>query len=105
MAQAVTEANFDEMVLSSDLPVLVDFWAQWCGPCLAIGPSIDEIATEMEGQANVFKLDVDANNDIMVRYGVMSIPALLVFKGGQEVDRHVGAAPKAKLKDLIQRHV
>ena len=104
MAQAVTEANFDEMVLSSDLPVLVDFWAQWCGPCLAIGPSIDEIATEMEGQANVFKLDVDANNDIMVRYGVMSIPALLVFKGGQEVDRHVGAAPKAKLKDLIQRH-
>lgn len=93
------------MVLSSDLPVLVDFWAQWCGPCLAIGPSIDEIATEMEGQANVFKLDVDANNDIMVRYGVMSIPALLVFKGGQEVDRHVGAAPKAKLKDLIQRHV
>lgn len=105
MAQAVTEANFDEKVLGSDLPVLVDFWAQWCGPCLAIGPSIDEIATEMEGQAQVFKLDVDANNDIMVRYGVMSIPALLVFKGGQEVDRHVGAAPKAKLKDLIQRHV
>jgi len=100
---AVTSSSFDQSVLKSDVPVLVDFWAEWCGPCKAIGPSIEQLATEYAGKAKVFKLDVDSEGDLAQQYGVMSIPALLVFKGGKEVDRMVGAAPKAQIAALIDR--
>ncbi len=100
---AVTSTNFQQQVLESDVPVLVDFWAEWCGPCKAIGPSIEQLATEYAGKAKVFKLDVDSEGDLAQQYGVMSIPALLVFKGGKEIDRMVGAAPKAQIAALIDR--
>jgi len=100
---SVTSTSFEESVLKSDVPVLVDFWAEWCGPCKAIGPSIEQLATEYAGKAKVFKLDVDSEGDLAQQYGVMSIPALLVFKGGKEVDRMVGAAPKAQIAALIDR--
>ena len=100
---AVTSDSFEQSVLKSNIPVLVDFWAEWCGPCKAIGPSIEQLATEYAGKAKVFKLDVDSEGDIAQQYGVMSIPALLVFKGGKEVDRMVGAAPKAQIAALIDR--
>ena len=100
---AVTSSSFEQDVLKSDVPVLVDFWAEWCGPCKAIGPSIEALAEEYAGKAKVFKLDVDSEGDLAQQYGVMSIPALLVFKGGKEVDRMVGAAPKPQIAALIDR--
>jgi len=100
---AVTGSDFDEKVLKSDVPVLVDFWAEWCGPCKAIGPSVEQLATEYAGKARVFKLDVDQDPNIASNYGVMSIPALLVFKGGKVVDQMVGAAPKSTIAQLIER--
>lgn len=102
---AVSTADFEKEVLQSDLPVLVDFWATWCRPCIAIGPSVEEIATEMTGKAKVFKVNVDEEGDVAMKYGVTSIPALLVFKGGQMVDHLVGAYPKDQIKALIERHV
>jgi thioredoxin 1 len=83
----------------------VDFWAEWCGPCKAIGPYVEEIASEYSGKARVFKVDVDSDHELAAKYGIMSIPALLVFKGGKEVDRHVGAMPKAGIQGLIDRHL
>ena len=100
---AITTSEFDQQVLASDVPVLVDFWAEWCGPCKAIGPSIEQLAAEYDGKAKVFKLDVDNDGELASKYGVMSIPALVVFKGGKEVDRMVGAAPKAQIAALIDR--
>jgi thioredoxin 1 len=100
---AVTSSEFNEKVLSSDVPVLVDFWAEWCGPCKAIGPSVEQLATEYAGKAKVLKVDVDREGDLAMKYGVMSIPALLVFKGGKVVDSMVGAAPKAQIAALIDR--
>jgi thioredoxin 1 len=102
---AINEAQFDQEVLGSDVPVLVDFWAEWCGPCKAIGPSIEQLASEYAGRAKVYKLDVDSNGSIAMKYGVMSIPALIVFKGGKEAERMVGAAPKAVIAQLLDRHV
>lgn len=102
---AVSSTEFDQQVLQSEVPVLVDFWAEWCGPCKAIGPSIEELAQEYSGRAKVFKVDVDANGDIAERYGIMSIPALLVFKGGKVVDQMIGAAPKANIQALLDRAI
>lgn len=102
---AVTSAEFQSKVLDSPIPVLVDFWAEWCGPCRMIAPAVEELAREYAGRAAVYKLDVDANQDIAMKYRVMSIPTLLVFKGGKVVDQHVGAAPKQALAQLIERNL
>ena len=102
---AVSSNEFDSKVLQSEVPVLVDFWAEWCGPCKAIGPSVEQLAAEYEGKAKVYKLDVDSNGDIAERYGVMSIPALLVFKGGKVVDQMIGAAPKPNIAALLDRAI
>jgi thioredoxin 1 len=96
-------AEFNEKVLNSDVPVLVDFWATWCGPCKAIAPAVEELAAEYAGKAKVFKVDVDQNGEIAAQYGVMSIPALFVFKGGKVVDKQVGAGPKTQIAALIDR--
>ncbi|CAN5726327.1 thioredoxin [soil metagenome] len=100
---AVTTAEFEDKVLNSEVPVLVDFWAEWCGPCRAIGPHIEQLATEYDGKAKVYKLDVDREGDIASRYGVMSIPALMVFKGGKVVGQMVGAQPKPNIAALIDK--
>lgn len=100
---AVTSAEFGEHVLNSQVPVLVDFWAEWCGPCKAIGPTVEQLAAEYEGKAKVFKVNVDHEGALAEKYGIMSIPALLVFKGGKVVDQMVGAAPKPQIKALIDR--
>ncbi|MCL4863584.1 MAG: thioredoxin [Caldilineaceae bacterium] len=101
----VTDATFDDTVIQAEKPVLVDFWAEWCGPCKMIAPVLDELATELDGQLVIGKLDVDENPDTSMAYGVMSIPTLLLFKGGEPVDRIVGAQPKAQLLKRLQPHL
>jgi len=100
---SISSAEFDEQVLKSEVPVLVDFWAEWCGPCKAIGPTIEQLATEYNGRAKVVKVDVDSEHELAGRYNIMSIPALLVFKGGKVVDQMVGNAPKPHIAALIER--
>ncbi len=102
---AVTDANFDTDVLGSAEPVVVDFWAEWCGPCRFIAPALEEIATEMGGKVKIAKLNVDENPDIMMRYGVRSIPTLILFKDGEPQAMQVGAVPKQKLSDWIQQSI
>jgi thioredoxin 1 len=104
-ALAVSSSDFEAKVLQSDKPVLVDFWAEWCGPCKAIGPSIEELAQEYAGRAEVYKFNVDTDTELSGRYGIMSIPALLVFKNGKVVDTLVGAAPKATIAGMLERHL
>ena len=94
MALQITDASFEEVVLKSDKPVLVDFWATWCGPCRMLGPVIEEITTEYEGRVVVGKVDVDSNQDYAAKYGVRNIPTVLVFQNGEVVGRQVGVAPK-----------
>jgi len=100
-AIALTEQNFDQEVLQSDIPVLVDFWAPWCGPCRMIAPTIEQLAEEMAGQAKVCKLNVDEATNLAARYSVTSIPTLIIFKNGQIIDRYVGAQSKERLRDAL----
>jgi thioredoxin 1 len=101
MAKEFTDANFDEL-LSSNKVVVADFWATWCGPCKAMGPSIDELATEYEGKAIIGKVDVEENNDLAEKYAIRSVPTIIFFKDGEMVDKQVGAVPKAVLEDKIK---
>ena len=100
-----TDANFDESVLKSDVPVLVDFWAAWCGPCKAIAPLIDELAATYTGKVKVMKMDVDKNVATPVRYSVRGIPTLLLFKGGQVKEQIVGLVSKDKIEDALKKHI
>ena len=100
----ITDANFEE-IINSDKPVLVDFWAEWCGPCRMVGPVVEELAGDYEGRVVVGKVDVDANPQTSAKFGIRSIPTLLVFKNGQVVDKQVGAAPKNVFEKKIQQHL
>ena len=101
MALEITDATFEEVVLKSDKPVVVDFWAAWCGPCRMVGPIIEELAQDYEGKAVVGKVDVDNNQQFAAKYGVRNIPTVLVFKGGEIVNRKVGVAPKNVYAEAI----
>lgn len=108
MAQGLkefTDANFEQEVLKSDVPVLVDFWAVWCGPCRAIAPVVEELARDYEGKAKIGKLNVDDNEQIPQKYQILSIPTLLIFKGGSVVGQIVGAVPRAKIESELKRHL
>ncbi len=100
--KAVTDASFQSDVLQSDTPVLVDFWAEWCGPCKMIGPALEEIADEMAGQVTIAKMDIMENTDVPGKIGVQSIPLLMLFKNGEPVAHKLGAAPKGQLKSWLE---
>lgn len=102
MAQAVTDSNFDAVVTASDQPVVVDFWATWCGPCRMISPIVDQMAEKYAGRVNVVKCNVDESTEIPVKFGIRNIPTLLFFKNGELVDRLVGAVPQAELEKKIE---
>ena len=105
MATQLTDSNFKETVLDSGKVTLVDFWAEWCGPCKAIGPMIEEISKEYEGKAIIGKVDVDSNPETAMKYGIRNIPTILLIKGGQVVDKQVGAVPKANLVAMLNKHL
>jgi thioredoxin 1 len=101
----LSDEKFDEEVLQSDLPVLVDFWAPWCGPCLAIAPSVEELAKEYSGKIKMGKMNVDENPQIPSTYGIRGIPTLILFKGGKAINQVVGAVPKSQLKVMIDKSI
>lgn len=101
MAVEITDSNFDELVTNSDQPVVVDFWAEWCGPCRMVGPIVEEIAKDYEGKALVGKVNVDQNPGISAKFGIRSIPTILFLKKGEVVDKQVGAVPKAVLTEKL----
>lgn len=105
MAIEITDSNFDEVVLKSDKPVLVDFWAEWCGPCRMVGPVVEELATEYEGRAVIGKVNVDENPNISIKFGIRNIPALLYFKNGEVVDKQIGAVPKSVLAEKLTKQL
>jgi len=105
MPTKVTDGSFDQDVLNSDAPVVVDFWAEWCGPCHAIAPALEELATELDGKVTIAKLNIDENPQTAIRYGVRSIPTLIMFKNGEPMAMQVGAAPKSRLSDWIQKAI
>ncbi len=102
---AVTDASFDQEVLQSDVPVLVDFWAEWCGPCRIVGPTVDALASEYQGKVKVVKLNVDDNPETATGFGIRSIPTLMVFEAGAVKETVVGAQPKARLAQLLEPYV
>lgn len=103
--KAITDADFESDVLGSDKPVLVDFWAEWCGPCRMIAPSVEAIAEEYQGKAGVYKMNVDDNMNVPQRYGIRGIPTLIVFKGGQEQERIVGAVSREAIAKAVSKYI
>lgn len=101
MALEITDANFEELVVNSDKPVMIDFWAVWCGPCRMIAPIVEEMSAEYEGKAVIGKVDVDNNQDVAMKYGIRNIPTVLFVKNGEVVDKQVGAAPKQVFADKL----
>lgn len=101
----ITDANFESEVLQSDVPTLIDFWAVWCGPCRAIAPTVEALADEYSGKLKVGKMNIDDHQGVPQKYGIRSIPTLLVFKGGEVVGQIVGAVPRSKLEEEIKKHV
>ena len=99
----VTDAEFEQEVLKADLPVLVDFWAEWCGPCKIVSPTVEALANEYDGKVKFVKVDTEENFDIPDRYGIRSLPTLMIFKGGEQVDQIFGARPKAELKRYLEK--
>ncbi|MEM9922706.1 MAG: thioredoxin [Cyanobacteria bacterium P01_D01_bin.50] len=104
-ATQVTDSTFKQEVLDSEVPVLVDFWAPWCGPCRMVAPVVDEISSQFEGQIKVVKVNTDENPNVASQYGIRSIPTLMIFKGGQKVDMVVGAVPKTTLANTLDKYL
>jgi thioredoxin 1 len=104
-AKAVSDTNFESDVLGADKPVLVDFWAEWCGPCRMIAPSVEAVAEEYQGKASVYKMNVDENMNVPQQYGIRGIPTLIVFKGGQEQERIVGAVTREAIAKVVDKYL
>ncbi len=102
---SVTDETFEQEVIQSNVPVLVDFWAPWCGPCRMVAPVVEDVATQFEGQVKVVKLDTDQNPNVASQYGIRSIPTLMIFKGGQKVDMVVGAVPKSTIASTLEKYL
>jgi len=100
-----TDKNFEQDVILSDLPVLIDFWAEWCGPCKMISPVLEELATELNGKLKIVKVNVDENNQTAVQFSIRSIPTLMIIKNGQVQGQHIGAASKAQIKEFINQNI